>query len=315
MSDFSWLSIIAVVSAVVVVVVFAILIWGRKAGWKGVTPPDKTFWDFVYLAGIVMVPLVVVFFATQVSQQLNTQQQQMENERNDLEIQRDKDRKESARADTLQAYLDQMGTLLLEHDLRSSEESSEARTVARARTLEVLEMLDRDRRTRVMRFLLEAELVQRIDGKDAVVGLSGANLSGVGLSRGNLSGADLSCTDPRDSLGDPPSTSLGDSVSTITESLLGGYDAEALTCTNLSDATLFRSILYGADLSGADLSGANLEKAVLSEANLTEATNWTVSQLTAAKSLDGATMPNGQKYEDWLKDREDSGKDGEESNP
>jgi hypothetical protein len=26
--------------------------------------------------------------------------------------------------------------------------------------------------------------------------------------------------------------------------------------------------------------------------------------LSAAISLEGATMPNGQKYEDWLKDRE-----------
>jgi hypothetical protein len=26
--------------------------------------------------------------------------------------------------------------------------------------------------------------------------------------------------------------------------------------------------------------------------------------LTAAKSLEGATMPNGQKYEDWLTNRE-----------
>ena len=28
-------------------------------------------------------------------------------------------------------------------------------------------------------------------------------------------------------------------------------------------------------------------------------------------SLRGATMPNGQKYEDWIKDKEDSGKDVE----
>ena len=28
-----------------------------------------------------------------------------------------------------------------------------------------------------------------------------------------------------------------------------------------------------------------------------------------AKSLEGATMPNGQKYEDWLKDKKAGGKD------
>jgi hypothetical protein len=34
-----------------------------------------------------------------------------------------------------------------------------------------------------------------------------------------------------------------------------------------------------------------------------------------AKSLEGATMPNGQKYEDWLKDKQGSGKDGENNFP
>jgi hypothetical protein len=31
--------------------------------------------------------------------------------------------------------------------------------------------------------------------------------------------------------------------------------------------------------------------------------------LSAAESLEGATMPNGQKYEDWLKDKKAQGKD------
>jgi hypothetical protein len=34
-----------------------------------------------------------------------------------------------------------------------------------------------------------------------------------------------------------------------------------------------------------------------------------------AKSLEGATMPNGQKYEEWLKDKEGSGEDAENSGP
>ncbi len=43
----------------------------------------------------------------------------------------------------------------------------------------------------------------------------------------------------------------------------------------------------------ADLSGANLKNATITE-----------EQLAVCESLDGATMPNGQKYEEWLKDRE-----------
>jgi uncharacterized protein YjbI with pentapeptide repeats len=51
--------------------------------------------------------------------------------------------------------------------------------------------------------------------------------------------------------------------------------------------------LTDADLTGADLSGADLTHAIVIE-----------EQLDKAKSLKGATMPNGQKYEDWLKNRE-----------
>jgi uncharacterized protein YjbI with pentapeptide repeats len=51
-----------------------------------------------------------------------------------------------------------------------------------------------------------------------------------------------------------------------------------------------------------DLSGANLHRAYLKGAILTK------EQLTACRSLEGATMPNGQKYEDWLKSRGEDGK-------
>jgi uncharacterized protein YjbI with pentapeptide repeats len=54
-----------------------------------------------------------------------------------------------------------------------------------------------------------------------------------------------------------------------------------------------------------------LSEAWLSKANLSEATV-SHKRLRAAKSLEGATMPNGQKYEEWLKSR---GEDGENSGP
>jgi hypothetical protein len=40
----------------------------------------------------------------------------------------------------------------------------------------------------------------------------------------------------------------------------------------------------------------------------------TEEQLEAAKSLKGATMPNGQEYEDWLKSK-GRGEDGKNSGP
>ena len=51
------------------------------------------------------------------------------------------------------------------------------------------------------------------------------------------------------------------------------------------------------------MQGANLRDAVLRGANLSNA-KVTSEQLAEAKSLEGATMPNGQKYEEGLKDKE-----------
>ena len=55
-----------------------------------------------------------------------------------------------------------------------------------------------------------------------------------------------------------------------------------------------RDRLSGADLRGADLRGANLSRADLSGAK--RISNEELEQ--EAESLEGATMPNGQKYED-----------------
>ena len=108
-----------------------------------------------------------------------------------------------------------------------------------------------------------------------------------------------------------------------------------LSWANLSWANLSGAILSGADLSEADLRGADLEWALLRGANLSS-TNLREANLFGAKlrdeagvsmeqleqleqqvtswplsSLEGATLPNGQKYEDWLKDREGREDDGE----
>jgi Pentapeptide repeats (8 copies) len=73
----------------------------------------------------------------------------------------------------------------------------------------------------------------------------------------------------------------------------------------LRGADLQEAILLGVDLQGANLYGADLQGAILYEAEVTDA------QLADTRSLHGAIMPIGQKYEDWLKDKEGRGKDGE----
>jgi uncharacterized protein YjbI with pentapeptide repeats len=65
--------------------------------------------------------------------------------------------------------------------------------------------------------------------------------------------------------------------------------------------------MNGADLNGASLRGADLRNVLLlgadmNKADLNGAIGITEEELERqAYSLEGATMPNGQKYEDWLK--------------
>ena len=49
----------------------------------------------------------------------------------------------------------------------------------------------------------------------------------------------------------------------------------------------------------------------LSYADMSWATGVSEGQFDKCKSLEGATMPDGQKYEDWLKDKQTRGENGE----
>jgi uncharacterized protein YjbI with pentapeptide repeats len=119
--------------------------------------------------------------------------------------------------------------------------------------------------------------------------------------------------------------------------LQGAFLQRALLLrARLPTAYLFRANLKVADLQGAnfqvaDLREANLQGAFLQRANFQSAflggadlsgtdlrdaqgiTNEELEQQAA--SLEGATMPNGQMYEDWLKDKEGRKEDGENRSP
>ena len=85
-----------------------------------------------------------------------------------------------AQDDALEAYLDQMGQLLLDKDkpLRQSKEGDEVRTLARARTLTVLARLDGPGQWIVVRFLRESRLV---DNGHVIVSLRDAALQEAAL--------------------------------------------------------------------------------------------------------------------------------------
>jgi uncharacterized protein YjbI with pentapeptide repeats len=292
---------------------------GEKQGRKPWTIRElggKTLWDWLQL---LIVPLVLAIIGLLFEMQQAERQRALEEQQQALEDRRAKAEQElaeqRAQADALQAYLDQMGDLLLERNLRESKVDSEVRTLARARTLVVLEVLGSERKNRVLRFLEETELIQAgLEGRAPIVSLKYAILGdfelvgkqllrGTDLTQAWLNGADLSAAHLEGT--DLSGAHLGEA------NLKGAY----LQGAKLSGAYLYDTDLRGADLSGVDLSdaegrfesgarmirtrldGAHLDGADLTNARVTE------EQLREIESLEGATMPDGQKYEDWIKSK------------
>jgi Pentapeptide repeats (8 copies) len=194
-----------------------------------------------------------------------------------------------AQHDSLQAYIDGMSQLLTETDreqpLHSARPGDSLSTLARARTLTLLARLDGARKRSVLEFLYESELILK---------------SGLGYKselRHNI-------------------------VSLIAADLRGAFlGRTVLMAVDLRGAFLGDAVLFKADLSEADLSGANLSGANLSGAVLIGAQGWTEDQLSKARTLADATMPDGQilkchdtpdgpTFEEWLKSqgRKENGK-------
>ena len=262
----------------------------QSKAWTLKALGGKTVWDWLQLLGVLAIPVVIAVGGWMFSAQQSAHQNKLEDQRAKNERQIEEQRAQDA---ALQAYLDQMSQLMLGGNLRDSEEDSEVRTLARARTRTVLARLDGQRKGRVVQFLYEASLIVR---EHPVVSLSEVRLRGADLSHLDLSGADLSGADLS-------SADLNDA------DLSGANLRETyLNRANLSETDCIDADLSGADLSDADLSGAFLRDANLREtylvetdlsdtdlsgANLRDARGVTDKQLLQAKTLEDTTMPDG----------------------
>ena len=237
---------------------------------NGEVQPFKTLWDWLDLLIVPIVLAIGGYLFTRTERQAS----------------------ETAAArrsqDTaLQAYLDQMGQLLLDKDqpLRVATADSEVRTLARARTLTVLASLGGNRKVRVLQFLYEAGLITR---GDSVVTLIDADLKWADLRRAKLSKTDLCAVNL----------------------YLADLRWADLRGANLRRAIVSEVDLRVANLSEADLRGVNLRGSDLRYADLSGVQGVTEEYLKLqARSLEGTTMPNGQKCEDWLKDKERRGEE------
>jgi hypothetical protein len=166
-----------------------------------------------------------------------------------------------AQSEALLAYLDTMDSLQREASRSGNpEDISINRELVRARTTATIALLDAEINRILTRFLTDWNLTTQ---------------SGVGILRG----ADLRDADLAGAL--------------FTDTDLKNANLEG---ANLKDANLER-----ANLEGANLESANLEDASLACADLRGARGVTNEELEQqAASLEGVTMPDGQKYEYWL---------------
>jgi uncharacterized protein YjbI with pentapeptide repeats len=114
----------------------------------------KTIWDWMQL---LIVPIALSLITVAFTWQQNQRERVIEKQRAKAEQELQEDRAEHA---TLEAYLEEMGTLLLDRNLRASDDASDVRRLARARTLVVQDVLGPTRQERVLRFLSEADLIR-----------------------------------------------------------------------------------------------------------------------------------------------------------
>jgi uncharacterized protein YjbI with pentapeptide repeats len=248
---------------------------------------DKTLWNWLQLlfVPIVIALLAGLFTTVQIFYQQAAEErlQQRITDQN-AAIQRfiEEQRAQSA---SIGAYLDLMTQLLLERNLKDSDENSVVRAIAQAQTTRVLRDADPSSKQTVLLFLYDSGLIFE-GGRSPVVDLSNADLSEADLSELDLREADLS---------DADLSKAKLFRADLSEAHLQGANliGAHLSLAHLSEAHLNAANLSTANLSTANLSGANLSDAFLGSADLHDA------------YLGGATMPNGQKYEDWLKAHED----------
>jgi hypothetical protein len=166
------------------------------------------------------------------------------------------------REDALQSYIDKISELMLRENLQEAEHEGVELTIVRAWTLTVLPRLDARRKGSVFQFLYDAHLVSLINLRE--IDLNNAILPYARLHDVFLDGAQLR------------------------KACLFGAD--------LSNANLYATDLSEANLRGANLSGTILGLADLSGADLRGAIGTIPEQLSEAKSLNGATMPDGTKH-------------------
>lgn len=227
----------------------------RGSNW-GFT--NKSFWEWLLLIGTLLaafgaiaIPAAIAWFSyqqNQTNQQIAIDQQQ---------------------ETVLQNYFDRLSDLLLNDKLQQSKPGDEIRKIAQARTLTALRSVNPERKVSILLFLQESNL---ISGKNTIISLSNADLSGIELSfviRENPVGTSLSLQSSSFDLSNADLRNADLHGSDLSFVNLSGANLDG---ANLRDVTLINAYIVGTQLSGAALTNANLQAAILANADLVGST-------------------------------------------
>jgi uncharacterized protein YjbI with pentapeptide repeats len=214
---------------------------------------------------LLLVPIVLGLAAVSVNWLLQKQQGKLAREENKTDREIAIDRNDEL---TLRHYQDVMRELILSKRLGADYmPNPHSAVIASAQTIVALRSLDPARRSVIVRFLQESNL---IGGDPPTVTLSTIDLSGADLHDVNLRGTDIK----EANLVNTNLRGANLSGSYLNGADLSGADLTGaiLTKANLTGAILTRAILKGADLTGANLTGAILQESNLVDTNLSSAT-------------------------------------------
>jgi uncharacterized protein YjbI with pentapeptide repeats len=256
----------------------------------------KEMREWLNIIGILLIPLLIgVYTIINNTQQTTLAQQQHDSDQHIAQQNRQADvanQLDQQRETALKTYEDDISSLLLYQHLAISRPGDEVRTIALAKTLEVLHQLDGPRNDRAIQFLQDAQLIgadltPAIPYDHNIINFSSADLKNDDLSGTNLNGADLNGADLS-------GAKLNGAIlhwANLTWAGLNGAELNGamLREANLTSAKLNRAKLIGAKLNGAKLNGAMLTRADLNGADLSGA------DLSGA-DLSGAIMPNGTRH-------------------
>lgn len=246
--------------------------WKLFLQWTGVK--EKKLWDFMQL---LLFPALLAIGGFWLNQQAAERQDSLSQQRRQQDQQLADDK---AKQDTLVKYLDQMADSLKDGLLRAKP-STEKFIIAQARTVTVLQSLDRRRQQLVIQFLKASGLNKANENtgpnKSATqkallyqaqmekANLSNSDLSGAVLIQVNLRSANLGCN--------PPQSKDLRQCSDLSFANLSRANLSHTNLSNInfSNADLRYTNLDNANLSNANLGAADLEKAKLFYVNLSQA--------------------------------------------